>query len=166
MLDISKFLRYSCLFPVSESIQLFHEQSWARFYWVVHCNGFGNRRFFLTFSFLKSYNWKGCKRSKKKVLWAKDIKKIKCNSGDFFRSILTFTILLFKNLILKAPTMLSIPKTRHINEEMKTKKINCKLLAGNAIDDSTTIEELSIICGFAILLQWTMELVDQLKLMK
>ena len=56
--------------------------------------------------------------------------------------------------------MLPIPNIVEMDEEMKTKKINCKLLAGNAVEDSATIEELSIICGFAMLLQWIMRLVD------
>ena len=47
-------------------------------------------------------------------------------------------------------------------EEMKTKKINHKLLVGNATEGFTTIEELSIICGFAILLHWTIKLADHL----
>ena len=54
--------------------------------------------------------------------------------------------------------MLSIPKTVEMDEEMKT----CKLLAGNADEDSETIEELPIICGFVILLQSTITLVDHL----
>ena len=49
--------------------------------------------------------------------------------------------------------MLTIPKTVEMDEVTKTKKINCKFLAGNAVEHLTTIQELSIICGFAILLQ-------------
>ena len=56
--------------------------------------------------------------------------------------------------------MLPIPKVVEMDKEMKTNTINCKLLPGNAVEDSATIEELSI--GFAILLQWTMKLVDHL----
>ena len=56
--------------------------------------------------------------------------------------------------------MLSIPKTVEIDKETKTNKINCKLLAGNAVEDSATKEELSITYGFVILLQWTMKLAD------
>ena len=58
--------------------------------------------------------------------------------------------------------MLTIPKTVEMDEVTKTKKINCKFLASNAVEHLTTIQELSIICGFAILLQWTMKLVDHL----
>ena len=54
--------------------------------------------------------------------------------------------------------MLSIPETMEMDEEVKTKKINCKLLAGNAVEDSTAIEKLSIICSFAVLLQLMMKL--------
>ena len=83
-----------------------------------------------------------------------------CNSGGFFRSTFTFTIVLFKYVIWISPTMLSIPKTMKMEEETKTKKIDSKLLASNAVEDSVTIEEISIICGFAILVQWMMKLVD------
>ena len=58
--------------------------------------------------------------------------------------------------------MLPIPKTVKIDEETKTNKINCKLLADNAVEDSATIEDLSIIYSFVILLQGTMKLVDYL----
>ena len=66
---------------------------------------------------------------------------------------------------MRSPTMLSIPKWVEMNEETKTKIINYKFLAGNVVEDSTTIEtieKLSIICSFTILLQWTMKLVDHL----
>ena len=49
-----------------------------------------------------------------------------------------------------------------IDEETKTSKINCKLLADNAAEDSAAIEDLSIIYGFVILFQGTMKLVDHL----
>ena len=58
--------------------------------------------------------------------------------------------------------MLSIPETVEMDEEVKTKKINCKFLAAKAAEESTTISKLSIISGFGILLQWTMKLVDHL----
>ena len=58
--------------------------------------------------------------------------------------------------------MLPIPKMVKMDEETKTKKINYKLLVGNVVEDSATMDELSIICSFAILLQWTMKLVDHL----
>ena len=42
--------------------------------------------------------------------------------------------------------MLSIPKTvLEMDEETETKKINYKLLAGNAVEDSATVEDLSFI---------------------
>ena len=49
-----------------------------------------------------------------------------------------------------------------MDEEIKTKKINYNSLAGNAVEDSATTEELPIICGFAVIRQWTMKLVDHL----
>ena len=49
--------------------------------------------------------------------------------------------------------MLSIPETVEMDEEVKTKKINCKFLAAKAAEESTTISKLSIISGFGILLQ-------------
>ena len=52
------------------------------------------------------------------------------------------------------------PENSENSKETETKKINCKLLANNGGEDSATIEELSIICSFAILLQWSMKLVD------
>ena len=58
--------------------------------------------------------------------------------------------------------MLSIPKTVKMDEEIKTKKINYNSLTGNAVEDSATTEELPIICGFAVIRQWTMKLVDHL----
>ena len=60
--------------------------------------------------------------------------------------------------------MLSIQKTVEMDEEMKTKKINCELLAGNAVKDSARRVELSIIYSFAILLQWRMKLLHHLHL--
>ena len=58
----------------------------------------------------------------------------------------------------RLPTMLSIPKTVEMDEETKFKNISCKFLAGNAVEDFATIEELLRICNFAILLQWAMKL--------
>ena len=123
--------------------------------------GFWNRYLFLT-PFPKKKTEKVVKEVKRKFCELRISSKSSCNKGDFFRSIFSFTILLFKNL--RPPTMLSIQKTVEMDEEMKTKKINCELLAGNAVKDSARRVELSIIYSFAILLQWRMKLLHHLHL--
>ena len=82
---------------------------------------------------------KGVKEVKGKFCELRISSKSSCNSGDFFRSIFTFAILVIKNLIWRLPTMLSIPETVEMDEEVKTKKINRKFLAAKAAEESTTI---------------------------
>ena len=114
------------------------------FFGTMRCIGFGITGFFLTSLHQKTE--KVVKEVKRNFCELRILSKSSCNSGDFLRSILTFTILLFKNVTWRSLTMLSIPKTvLEMDEETETKKINYKLLAGNAVEDSATVENLSFI---------------------
>ena len=77
------------------------------------CNRFDNRRFFSNVFPKKTEQF--LKEVKRKFCELRISSKSNCNSGDFFRSIFTFTNLLFKRLIWRSPTMLSIPKTVEID---------------------------------------------------